>query len=40
MEDLVAMQIWADATRVVTLRRRKLQAPFEVLATIESDTES
>lgn len=34
-EDMVAMQIWADADRVVTLRRQRLQTPFDVLATIE-----
>ena len=34
-EDMVAMQIWADANRVVTLRRQRLQTPFDVLATIE-----
>lgn len=34
-EDMVAMQIWADAQRVVTLRRQHLQTPSDVLATIE-----
>ena len=34
-EDMVAMQIWADADRVITLRRQRLQTPFDVLATIE-----
>ena len=35
--DMVAMQIWADANRVVTLRRRRLQAPKDVLAEIEAE---
>lgn len=35
-DDLVAMQIWADASHVVTLRRRRLQAPKDVLADIEA----
>jgi len=34
--DMVAMQIWADAHRVVTLRRRRLQAPKDVLAEIDA----
>ena len=34
-EDMVAMQMWCDGTRVVTLRRQRLQTPFDVLATIE-----
>ncbi len=34
-EDMIAMQVWADAHRVVTLRRRRLQTPRDVLATIE-----
>ncbi|MBR0553296.1 zinc transporter ZntB [Stakelama marina] len=34
-EDMVAMQIWADARRVVTLRRRRLQTPFDVLADVD-----
>jgi len=38
-EDLVSMQIWADPTRVITLRRRRLQAPFDVLAMLEAATE-
>ncbi|MGD9812279.1 MAG: zinc transporter ZntB [Sphingobium sp.] len=29
-EDMIAMQIWADASRVVTLRRRRLQTPQDV----------
>jgi zinc transporter len=35
-DDMVAMQIWADASHVVTLRRRKMQAPKDVLAEIEA----
>ena len=35
-EDMVAMQIWADAARVVTLRRRRLQTPFDVLAALDA----
>ena len=35
-EDMVAMQLWCDGTRVVTLRRQRLQTPFDVLATMES----
>lgn len=29
-EDMIAMQIWAEAGRVVTLRRRRLQTPQDV----------
>ncbi len=35
-EDMVAMQLWCDGTRVITLRRQRLQTPFDVLATMES----
>jgi len=35
-EDMVAMQIWADANHVVTLRRHRLQTPKDVLAEIEA----
>jgi zinc transporter len=35
-DEMVAMQIWADASHVVTLRRRRLQAPKDVLAEIEA----
>ncbi len=35
-EDMVALQIWADPSHVVTLRRRRLQAPKDVLAEIEA----
>lgn len=31
-EDMVAMQIWTDANRVISLRRRRLQTPRDVLA--------
>lgn len=34
-EDMIAMQVWADERRVVTLRRRRLQTPRDVLAQIE-----
>ena len=34
-EDMVAMQLWSDGTRVVTLRRQRLQTPFDVLETME-----
>jgi len=34
-EDMVAMQLWCDGVRVVTLRRQRLQTPFDVLATME-----
>ncbi|WP_298689169.1 zinc transporter ZntB [uncultured Sphingomonas sp.] len=39
-DDLVAIQIWADASHVVTLRRRRLQAPKDVLAEIEASDDS
>jgi zinc transporter len=35
-DDMVAMQIWADASHVVTLRRRRMRAPKDVLAEIEA----
>ncbi|MFT5775056.1 zinc transporter ZntB [Hyphomonas sp.] len=31
-EDMIAMQVWAEKTRVVKLRRRRLQTPRDVLA--------
>lgn len=34
-EDMIAMQIWADERRVITLRRRRLQTPRDVLDEIE-----
>jgi zinc transporter len=33
--DMIAMQIWADARRVVTFRRRRLQSPRDVLALVD-----
>ncbi len=35
MEDMIALQIWGDGERVVTLRRRRLQTPRDVLTTLE-----
>lgn len=35
LEDMVAMQLWSDGARVVTLRRRRLQSPRDVLAAID-----
>jgi zinc transporter len=37
-DDMAAMQIWADESHVVTLRRRRMQAPKDVLADIERGT--
>ena len=34
-EDMIAMQVWAEKTRVVTLRRRRLQTPRDVLARLQ-----
>ncbi len=34
-EDMIAMQIWTDANRLITLRRRRLQTPRDVLAELE-----
>ena len=34
-EDMIAMQVWADQNRVITLRRRRLQTPRETLALID-----
>ena len=34
-EDMIAMQVWADETRVITLRRRRLQTPRDVMAMID-----
>jgi zinc transporter len=31
-EDMIALQIWAEEQRVITLRRRRLQTPRDVLA--------
>lgn len=35
-EDMVAAQVWSDGERVVTLRRRRLQSPRDVLARIDA----
>ncbi len=35
-EDMVSMQLWADGTRVVTLRRLPLQTPRDTLAEIDA----
>ncbi|GGD58547.1 zinc transporter ZntB [Erythrobacter arachoides] len=35
-EDMVSMQLWCDGTRLVTLRRRRLQTPRDVLALIDA----
>lgn len=35
-EDMIAMQVWADQHRVITLRRRRLQTPRDVLAMIDA----
>jgi len=35
-EDMIAMQMWSDGMRVVTLRRRKLQTPRDTLAEIDA----
>ena len=35
-EDMIAMQLWCDGTRLVTLRRRRLQSPRDVLAAIDA----
>ncbi|WP_084395637.1 zinc transporter ZntB [Henriciella aquimarina] len=32
LEDMIAMQIWCDGTRLITLRRRRLQTPRDVHA--------
>ena len=34
--DMIAMQIWADARRVISFRRRRLQTPRDVLAQIDA----
>ena len=36
--DMTAMQIWSDGQKVITLRRRHLQTPRDVLATLEQGT--
>ncbi len=35
-EDMIAFQIWSDNVRVITLRRRRLQSPRDVLAKIDA----
>ena len=35
-EDMVALQIWASDTRVVSLRRRKLQTPLDVADSLDA----
>lgn len=37
-QDMIAMQIWCDGSRLVTLRRRRLQSPRDVLAAIDDGT--
>ncbi len=37
-EDMIAMQLWCDGTRLVTLRRRRLQSPRDVLAMVDRGT--
>ena len=34
-EDMIAIQLWCDGTRLLTLRRRRLQSPRDVLAAID-----
>lgn len=34
-EDMVSMQLWCDGTRLVTLRRNRLQAPRETVSAID-----
>lgn len=34
--DMIAMQIWADAARVITFRRRPLQTPRDILARLDA----
>lgn len=35
-EDMIAMQLWSDGARLITLRRRKLQTPHEVRAELQA----
>jgi zinc transporter len=35
-EDMIAMQLWCDGRRVITLRRRPLQSPRDVLAEVDA----
>ncbi|RPF71865.1 zinc transporter ZntB [Aurantiacibacter spongiae] len=34
-EDMVALQVWSDGERVLTLRRHRLQSPRDVLASLD-----
>lgn len=34
-EDMIAFQIWSDGQRLISLRRRRLQSPREVLAALD-----
>ncbi|MFB0612464.1 zinc transporter ZntB [Aurantiacibacter poecillastricola] len=35
-EDMIALQVWSDGDRVITLRRRRLQSPRDVLARVDA----
>ncbi|WP_233355710.1 zinc transporter ZntB [Henriciella litoralis] len=35
-EDMIAMQIWCDGNRLITLRRRRLQTPRDVFAELQA----
>lgn len=35
-EDMIAFQIWSDGNRVISLRRRRLQSPRDVLAAVDA----
>lgn len=34
--DMIAMQVWSDESRVISLRRRRLQSPRDVLAALDA----
>lgn len=36
-EDMIAMQIWCDGNRLITLRRRRLQTPRDVYAELKNN---
>ncbi len=36
LEDMIAFQIWSDGKRVITLRRRRLHTPRDVLAAMDA----
>ncbi|GGB56599.1 MULTISPECIES: zinc transporter ZntB [Henriciella] len=36
-EDMIAMQIWCDGNRLITLRRRRLQTPRDIFARLTDD---